>query len=198
MKMIVASKNKGKLKEIQQIFNDLPYEIFSMEDVGITEEIEENGSTFDENALIKARRVCQLAGMPALADDSGLEVDYLGGAPGIYSARYAGEGASDADKNAKLLTAMEGVPETKRGARFRCSIAVVFPDGREIVSNGILEGKLTKQPKGDKGFGYDPLLYIPEFECTVAELSSDIKNKISHRGRALKEMFRKLKEIFKK
>ncbi len=194
MKMTIASKNKGKLEEIKYIFRNLPYEIVTMQDAGIEDDIPETGTTFEENALIKARHVQSLTGGVALADDSGLEVDFLGGAPGVYSARFAGEGASDAQKNAKLLSVLEGVPMEKRKARFVCVIAVVFPDGRELLSRGTFDGVIADAPAGENGFGYDPLLYVPEHGRTVAQMNEAEKNLVSHRGKALSAMLGLLKE----
>jgi len=194
MKMTIASKNKGKLEEIKYIFHNLPYEIVTMQDAGIEDDILETGTTFEENALIKARHVQALTGGVALADDSGLEVDFLGGAPGVYSARFAGEGASDALKNAKLLSVLDGVPMEKRKARFVCVIAVVFPDGRELLSRGTFDGVIAEAPAGEHGFGYDPLLYVPEQGRTVAQMSEAEKNLVSHRGKALSAMLGLLKE----
>ena len=185
-KLIVATKNKGKLREFREIFQELPFEVISMEEAGIAGDIEEYGSTFEENAMIKAREVARLTGQMVIADDSGLEVDYLDGAPGIYSARFAGEGASDADKNEKLMGLLQGVPEEKRTARFVCVIAVVLSDAAEFAVRGICEGYIAFQPQGANGFGYDPLFYLPEYKMTMAQVSSEIKNKISHRGKALK------------
>ncbi len=193
-KLIVATRNKGKLKEIKEIMRDFPFEVISMEAVGLNDDIEENGSTFEENAMIKAREVSGLTGEMVMADDSGLEVDYLNGAPGIYSARFAGPGASDKDKNMKLLGLLEGVPFEKRRARFVCAIAVVFPDGRSFVVRGVCEGIIGYEEKGENGFGYDPLFFVPEFNMTSAEMEPDEKHKISHRGKALRLMTEELKK----
>ena len=188
MRIIVASKNKGKLEEIKYIFQNLPYEIVTMQDAGIEDDIPETGTTFEENALIKARHVQSVSGEIALADDSGLEVDYLNGAPGVYSARFAGVGASDAQKNTKLLETLSGVPLEKRTARFVCVIALVFPDGKELLSRGTFEGIIAERPVGENGFGYDPLLFVPEQGRTVAQMSDSEKNEVSHRGKALRKM----------
>ena len=192
-KFIVATKNKGKLKEIGEILKSLPFEVVSMEDVGISKDIEEYGSTFEENALIKAREVHRLTGETVMADDSGLEVDYLNGAPGIYSARFAGEEATDEDKNKKLLLLLKDVPFEKRTARFICAIAVVFSDSKEFTVKGICEGFMAGEPKGTHGFGYDPLFFLPEYNMTTAEMSPTEKHKISHRGKALGLMVEQLK-----
>jgi len=193
-KFLVATKNKGKLKEIEEILAGLPFEVVSMEQAGIDKDIEEYGTTFEENAMIKAKELHRLTGEMVMADDSGLEVDYLNGAPGIYSARFAGEGATDEDKNKKLLELLEGVPFEKRSARFVCVIAVVFPDGRSFTVKGTCDGYIGFEPQGTNGFGYDPLFFLPEYNMTTAQLDPDEKNKISHRGKALKAMVEKLKK----
>ncbi|AUS97912.1 non-canonical purine NTP pyrophosphatase [Clostridium thermosuccinogenes] len=193
-KFLVATKNKGKLKEIEEILAGLPFEVVSMEQAGIDKDIEEYGTTFEENAMIKAKELHRLTGEMVMADDSGLEVDYLNGAPGIYSARFAGEGATDEDKNKKLLELLEGVPFEKRSARFVCVIAVVFPDGRSFTVKGTCDGYIGFVPQGTNGFGYDPLFFLPEYNMTTAQLDPDEKNKISHRGKALKAMVEKLKK----
>lgn len=194
-KFVVATKNKGKLKEIAEILKGLSYEVVSMEDVGVSNDIEEYGSTFEENALIKAREVAALTGEMVMADDSGLEVDYLNGAPGIYSARYAGEGATDTDRNQKLLGELENVPQEKRTARFVSAIAVVFPDGRNFIVRGTCDGIIGLEPWGDHGFGYDPLFFMPEYGMTVAEMEPALKNKVSHRANALQQMLERLKQV---
>jgi len=193
-RFIVASKNKGKLKEIQEILRDFPFEVLSMQDVGINEDIEEYGTTFEDNALIKARGVQKKTGGIVMADDSGLEVDYLNGAPGIYSSRFAGEGASDEDRNNKLLSLLEGVPFEKRKARFVCAIAVVLPDGEEFTVRGICDGYIGFKPEGRNGFGYDPLFYLPEYNMTTAQMEPEEKHKVSHRGKALKLMVEELEK----
>ncbi len=193
-RFVIASKNKGKIKEIEEILAGLPFEVVSMEEVGITEEIEENGSTFEENALIKARNVHAVSGEMVMADDSGLEVDFLNGAPGIYSSRFAGEGASDKDRNDKLLSILEDVPFDKRKARFVCVIAVILADGEEFTVKGTFEGYIGFEPKGNNGFGYDPLFFVPEYNMTSAEMEPSKKHEISHRGRALKLMVEEIKK----
>lgn len=193
-KLIVATKNKGKLGEIAEILSRLPFEVISMEDAGINIDIEENGSTFEENALIKARTVAAASGEAAMGDDSGLEVDFLNGAPGIYSARFGGEGATDADKNVKLLGLLDAVPDNKRSARFVCAAAVVFPDRTELVVRGTCEGVIGHKPLGSNGFGYDPVFYLPEFKKTFAQLDSEEKNRISHRGKALRLVCEELRK----
>ena len=193
-RFIVATKNQGKLREIEEILVDFPFEVVSMEEAGIGLEIEENGSTFEENALIKARTVSKISGGIVMADDSGLAVDYLDGAPGIYSSRFAGEGVTDEEKNLKLLELLEGVPGEKRTARFVCAVAVVFQNGRYFTVNGTCEGYIGVKQAGTNGFGYDPLLYIPGQGKTIAELDSDVKNAISHRGKALRLMVEELRK----
>jgi XTP/dITP diphosphohydrolase len=192
-KLIAATKNKGKIKEIMEILDGLPYEVISMEQAGISDDIEENGSTFEENALIKARALHKITGQMVMADDSGLEVDHLGGAPGIYSSRFAGEGATDEDKNKKLLSLLEGVPLEKRTARFVCVIAVIFPNGKHFTVRGTCEGFIGFKAEGSNGFGYDPLFFMSEYNMTTAQMSSEQKHKISHRGKALRLMVEELK-----
>lgn len=187
-RMIFATGNENKMKEIREILGALPLEILSMKEAGISADIVEDGKTFEENALIKARAICKLAGEMVLADDSGLEIDYLNKEPGIYSARYMGEDTSYHIKNNSLIDRLEGVPDEKRTARFVCAIAAVFPDGKELVVRGTVEGIIGHEEKGENGFGYDPIFYLPERECTTAELPSEEKNSISHRGNALRLM----------
>lgn len=193
-KFIAATKNKGKLKEIEEILSGLPFEVISMEEAGVLDDIEEYGSTFEENALIKAREVYKATNEMVMADDSGLEVDYLDGAPGIYSSRFAGEGASDEDRNNKLLSLLEGVPFEERKARFVCVIAVILPGGEEFTVRGTCEGYIGFEPQGTNGFGYDPLFYVPEYDMTSAQMESSKKHEISHRGKALRMMVEELKE----
>ena len=193
-RMIFATGNENKMVEIREILGDLPLEILSMKQAGIRADIEENGTSFEENALIKAREVCRLAGEMVLADDSGLEIDYLNGEPGIYSARYMGENTSYRVKNKNLMERLEGVPNEKRTARFVCAIAAVFPDGKELVVRGTVEGIIGYEERGENGFGYGPIFYLPERGLTTAELPPEEKNSISHRGNAL----RKMKELLEK
>ncbi|MEI3398554.1 MAG: XTP/dITP diphosphatase [Blautia stercoris] len=187
-RMIFATGNENKMKEIREILGALPLEILSMKEAGVSADIVEDGKTFEENALIKARAICKLAGEMVLADDSGLEIDYLNKEPGIYSARYMGEDTSYHIKNKSLIDRLEGVPDEKRTARFVCAIAAVFPDGKELVVRGTVEGIIGYEEKGENGFGYDPIFYLPERGCTTAELSPEEKNSISHRGNALRLM----------
>lgn len=194
-KLIVATKNKGKLGEIQEVLAGFPFEVISMARAGIYNDIEEVGITFEENALIKAMEVYRRTGEMTMADDSGLEVDYLNGAPGIYSSRFAGEGATDADRNNKLLKLLEDVPYEKRTARFVSAIAVVFQDGSHFTVKGTCEGHIGLEPAGDQGFGYDPLFNMPEFGKTMAQMNLEEKNRISHRGKALKMMVDEMKRM---
>ena len=187
-RMIFATGNENKMKEIREILGALPLEILSMKEAGVSADIVEDGKTFEENALIKARAICKLAGEMVLADDSGLEIDYLNKEPGIYSARYMGEDTSYHIKNKSLIDRLEGVPDEKRTARFVCAIAAVLPDGKELVVRGTVEGIIGYEEKGENGFGYDPIFYLPERGCTTAELPPEEKNSISHRGNALRLM----------
>lgn len=192
--IIIASGNKGKLKEFRELMADLPVEVKSLSDYPEIGEIEENGKSFAENAFIKAKAVHDATGCLAIADDSGLEVDALGGAPGIYSARYAGEEKNDAANNAKLLQALSDISEDNRGAQFHCAICAVTADGKRFDAEGIVRGQILRAERGDGGFGYDPLFYIPALGKTTAELSMDEKNAISHRGQAVRQMVQTLKE----
>jgi len=193
--VIVATRNRGKTREIREALKGLGVRIRSLSDFSNVPEIEENGKTFVDNALKKARYYTKYFGKVTLADDSGLEVDLLKGLPGIYSARYAGEKASSQENNEKLLREMEGVPISKRGARFKCVIAVVSPDGREILAEGVCRGRIGFGEKGRRGFGYDPLFVLPNYGKTMAQLSLKEKNKISHRGKALRKI-RKMIQSF--
>lgn len=188
--IVVASGNKGKLREIAEIFTG--FAILSMQEAGFAGDIEETGATFAENALIKARTVCKALGRPALADDSGLCVDALGGAPGVYSARFAGVHGDDVANNALLLQKLAGVPEEKRGAYFESCVALVFPDGREWTANGRTYGKIMTAPQGTEGFGYDPLFYSSELAKGFGVASPAEKNAVSHRGKALRALARML------
>lgn len=192
IRVVVATRNRGKLEEFTQLLAKFPCEVVSMAEAGVTGDIDENGSTFEENAVIKAKSVWKITGGLVLADDSGLEVDMLDGAPGVYSARYAGEGATDADRNNKLLGALSGIPESKRTARFVCAIAAVFPDGGSLVVRDTCEGFIALKPEGGNGFGYDPLFYVPEYGRTVAQMDAGLKNSISHRGKAMRRLAEKL------
>lgn len=184
-KMIFATGNEKKMKEIRMILGDLDYEILSMKEAGITADIVEDGKTFEENAVIKATAISRLTNCLVLADDSGLEVDYMDKMPGIMSARWMGEETSYEIKNQKIIENLEGVPEEQRTARFVCAIAAAFPDGRVVTKRGTIEGIIGYEARGENGFGYDPIFFLPEYGKTTAELSPEEKNKISHRGRAL-------------
>lgn len=197
--VIIASGNKGKLKEFKELMGDLPVDVKSLADYPELGDIEENGASFAENAYIKAKAVFDATGCLCIADDSGLEVDALDGAPGIYSARYAGEEKDDAANNAKLLTALADVPAEKRGAQFHCAIVAIDQNGKRYDAEGIVRGVILREQRGDNGFGYDPLFYVPEFDKTTAELSMDEKNAISHRGKAVRQIVEILKEnVFNK
>ena len=187
-RIVFATGNENKMKEIREILGDLNTEIISLKQAGIDVEIIEDGKSFEENALIKARAIWKETKGIVLADDSGLEVDYLNGEPGIYSARYLGEDTSYDNKNKAIIDRLEGVPDEKRTARFVCVIAAVFPDGTELTTRGTIEGIIGYEQKGDNGFGYDPIVYVPELKKTTAELSMEEKNEISHRGNALRKM----------
>ncbi|MCI8564594.1 MAG: XTP/dITP diphosphatase [Lachnospiraceae bacterium] len=192
-KIIVATGNEGKMDEIRQILGKENIVFSSLKDENLQDiEIVEDGATFEENAIIKARKICEITGQMVLADDSGLEVDYLGKAPGIYSARYMGEDTPYSVKNQHIIDLLEGVPEEQRTARFVCVIACAFPDGHTITTEGIVEGQIGYEEKGTNGFGYDPIFYVPEFGCTTSELLPEEKNRISHRGKALLAMYNEL------
>lgn len=185
-KLIFATGNEDKMKEIRMILGDLNYEILSMKEAGIDADVVEDGTTFEENAVIKATAISRLANCLVLADDSGLEVDYMDKQPGIYSARWMGENTSYEVKNQKILDNLKGVPEAQRTARFVCAIAAAFPDGRVLTKRGTIEGIIGYEERGSNGFGYDPIFFVPEYGKTTAELSPEEKNEISHRGRALR------------
>jgi len=187
-KLVIATNNPGKLKEIKEIFKELPFDIVSLKDLNINVKIEEDQDTFEGNARKKALEVMRLTGEITLADDSGLEVEALNGMPGVLSARFAGVNASDEQNNEKLLNMMKDIPYEKRKARFRCVIAVAFPDGRILVSEGTCEGRIGYYPKGSNGFGYDPLFIVDKYDKTFAELEQDEKNSLSHRGMALQRI----------
>lgn len=194
-RLIFATGNEGKMKEIRMILGDMDYEILSMKEAGIAADIVEDGKTFEENAEIKARAISKLANCLVLADDSGLEVDYMDKQPGIYSARWLGEDTSYDVKNQKIIENLEGVPDEKRTARFVCAVAAAFPDGRVITKRGTVEGIIGYEQRGENGFGYDPIFFLPEYGKTTAELEPEDKNKISHRGRALEQIKEELKKL---
>lgn len=187
-KLIFATGNEGKMKEIRMILGDLDYEILSMKEAGIDIDIVEDGKTFEENAIIKATEISKIAGCVVLADDSGLEVDAMDKMPGIYSARYLGEDTPYSIKNQTIIDNLAGLPDEKRTARFVCAIAAAFPDGRVVTKRGTIEGIIGYEERGENGFGYDPIFFVPEYGKTTAELSPEEKNQISHRGKALEMM----------
>ena len=187
-KIIFATGNEGKMREVRMILGDLGIQVISMKEAGVTAEAEENGTTFEENAIIKAKEIMEKTGEIVLADDSGLEVDALGGEPGIYSARYMGHDTSYHIKNNSLIERLEGKTGEERSARFVCAIAACFPDGRVLTTRGTMEGQIGYEEKGENGFGYDPVFYLPEYQCYSAELPLEEKNNLSHRGKALRLM----------
>ena len=196
MQIVLATRNRGKIREIKYILSDLPIEIKSLLDFPNIPEIEEKGNTFEENALIKAKTVAKLTDLPALADDSGLAVDCLNGAPGVYSARYAGEGADDKKNNEKLLRELEGIPLERRGAAFVCVIALCIPKGNCYIEEGKCKGVISLSPRGSYGFGYDPIFFLPDYGKTMAELPLEVKNQISHRYKALKKIKSLIRKLF--
>ena len=185
-KIIFATGNQDKMREIREILADIDAEIFSLKDLGIKADIVEDGSTFEENAAIKAKAICEMTGEIVLADDSGLEVDYLNKEPGIYSARYMGEDTSYRIKNQNIIDRLAGVPDEQRTARFVCAIAAAFPDGRVKIVREAMEGIIGYEERGENGFGYDPIFFLPEYGKSSAEISREEKNSISHRGKALR------------
>ncbi len=193
MKVIAATKNKGKIREMQEILSPLDIEIVSQQEMGIEVDAEETGDTFEKNALIKARAVAMICDYPILADDSGICVDALGGAPGVRSARYAGDDATDSDRINKILR--EIGDSENRNAKFVTAVAFIFPDGREVTAAGEVKGHITHEPHGENGFGYDPIFFSEELGKTFAESSDAEKNSVSHRGRALKNLYEKLKAM---
>lgn len=186
--IVFATGNKGKLREVEMILGDLNRNVLSMKEAGAKTEIVEDGTTFEENALIKARAVHALCGGLVLADDSGLEIDYLGKAPGVYSARYLGEDTPYEEKNGIILQKMKDVTGKDRSARFVCVIGAVLPDGRELTAGACVEGRIAPESAGEEGFGYDPIFYVEEMGMTMAQLTPEEKNRISHRGKALRAM----------
>ena len=193
MKIIFATGNQNKMKEIREILKDTDIEVISLKDAGIDVDVVEDGSTFEENAIIKAETIMKMTGEVVLSDDSGLEIDYLNKEPGIYSARYMGEDTSYRIKNAKLIERLEGVADEERTARFVCAVAAAFPDGRIITTRGTMEGVIGYEERGGNGFGYDPIFYLSEYQKSSAELDPEVKNSISHRGKALRAMKKHLK-----
>ena len=195
-KIIFATGNEGKMREARLILADLGFPVLSMKEAQASCDVEENGSTFAENAAIKARAVWEQTGDIVLADDSGLVVDYLGGEPGIYSARYMGEDTSYEIKNQAIIHRLAEAEEEGRTARFVCAIAAGLPDGTELSAEGTVEGLIAHEPAGDGGFGYDPIFYLPEYGMTSAQIPIEKKNEISHRGKALEAMKAKLKSLY--
>jgi len=201
--VIFATSNEGKMREVRAILADAPVRVLSMKEAGIKVDVDENGTSFEENALIKASQIADCIPQEykadkvfVLADDSGLEVDYLNKEPGIYSARYMGEDTSYDIKNQAIIDRLAGVPDEKRTARFVCAIACVLPDGSNQITRATIEGIIGYEIAGANGFGYDPIFYVPEYGCTTAELTPEQKNAVSHRGKALKEMKERLREYF--
>ncbi|WP_114765832.1 XTP/dITP diphosphatase [Vibrio rhodolitus] len=194
-KIVLATGNQGKVREMADLLADFGFEVLAQSEFNVTE-ADETGTTFIENAIIKARHAAKETGLPAIADDSGLEVDYLKGAPGIYSARYAGADASDEENLNKLLNAMQGVPEEQRTARFHCVLVLMrhADDPTPIVCHGKWEGRILTEAQGENGFGYDPIFYVPEDNCSSAQLEPTRKKQLSHRGKALKALFATLAE----
>jgi len=194
-KILIATTNQGKVQEIRGLVRDLPVVFLSLPDVSDVPEVVEDGATFEENALKKARVMAHATGMVTLADDSGLCVDALEGRPGVHSARYAGESATDEEKYMRILEEMQDVPESERSARFVCALALVNADGEEALFRGVCEGQITRDPRGTFGFGYDPIFFYEEAGCTFAEMDREAKNSVSHRGRALREFADFLRRI---
>jgi XTP/dITP diphosphohydrolase len=194
-KLLLATTNQGKAREYQALLKGIPFDILTLSDAGITRDVNETGRTYEENARLKAVTFAKESGLLTMADDSGLEVDALGGAPGIRSARYAGEGATDADRNKYLLEKLKNVPENRRTARFVCVIAIATPEGKVTIFKGECRGFITTAPRGTQGHGYDPVFYVPEPGKTMAELTMEEKNRVSHRARAAEKTRRALMKL---
>jgi len=194
-KLLLATNNQGKVREYRQLLRDLPYELITSAEQGITGVVAETGRTLEDNARLKATVLAGESQLTTLADDSGLEVDALGGEPGPLSARYAGEGASDEERISYLLARLEGVPWERRSARFRCVIALATPEGQVELCCGECHGYITFKPRGKQGFGYDPIFYFPEMDKTMAELPPELKNQVSHRGQAARQVRQKLEML---
>jgi XTP/dITP diphosphohydrolase len=194
-KLLLATNNQGKVREYKSLLQNIPYELITFAEQGITTEVSEVGGSLEENARLKATVIADKSQLLTLADDSGLEVDALGGEPGPLSARYAGEGASDMDRVNYLLSRLEGVPWEKRTARFRCVIAIATPNGKAEICSGECQGFITFEPRGEHGFGYDPIFYLPELDKTMAELPLSLKNQVSHRGQAARKAHQLLKRL---
>lgn len=193
-KIVFATGNQGKMHEIRQILGDMELEVVSMKEAGIDIDIVEDGTTFEENAVIKAKAVAAYTDAIVLADDSGLEIEYLNNEPGIYSARYMGADTPYSVKNQNFIDRLKGVPDEQRTARFVCVIAAAMPDGEVFTTKGVIEGRIAQEEKGENGFGFDPIFYVPEYGCTTAQLSEEQKNAISHRGKALEAMKEELRK----
>lgn len=196
-KIIFATTNKNKVREVNMMMEGFDVELVPMTDMGIDVEIEETGTTFEENAIIKAKAICDMTGEIALADDSGLEVDYLDGAPGVYSSRFLGEDTPYEIKNDYIIEKLKDAKGKERSARFACAMAMVFPDGDVETCYGTIEGLIGYEQRGKNGFGYDPIVYVPEYEMTTGEMTPQLKNSISHRGKALEQMKEVMKRRFK-
>jgi len=193
-RIVFATGNAGKVKEVQAILADMGLEVLTMKEAGISIDIEENGQTYEENALIKAREVAKYTDAIVMADDSGIEIEHLDNGPGIFSARFLGEDTSYRIKNNYIIEQLAGVPDEKRTARYVCAIAAVLPDGTELTTRGIFEGRIGYEEAGENGFGYDPIFFVPKFGKTTAQLSPEEKNQVSHRGLALEAMKIELKK----
>lgn len=191
-RLIVATKNSGKVKEIKSLLQGYEYEVLSLEEAGIDIEVEENGNSFEENSLIKARTIHKITGGMVVADDSGLEIDFLNGAPSIYSARFL-NCANDKQRYEGILALMSGIPDEYRSARFKCAVSLVT-DSKVKTFTGTIEGRISDKAEGENGFGYDPIFYIPEYKKTMSQIDSELKNRISHRGKAFKELAETLKQ----
>ncbi|MCA9944000.1 MAG: XTP/dITP diphosphatase [Anaerolineales bacterium] len=195
-KLLVATHNQGKVVEFAEMLQDLAIEWLSLDDVGVTQDVEETGSTFRENGVLKAKTYAAETGLLTLADDSGLEVDALGGAPGVYTARYGGAGLTAVQRYQKLLADIKNIPDPQRTARFRCVIVLAGPDGTILgESEGVCEGRIAQAPVGDNGFGYDPVFYLPQFNQTMAQIPASQKHQISHRGLAVQAILPRLREL---
>ena len=196
-KIIFATTNKNKVREVNMMMEGFDVKLVPMSEMGIDVDIEETGTTFEENAIIKAKAICDLTGEIALADDSGLEVDYLDGAPGVYSSRFLGEDTPYEIKNDYIIDKLKDAKGDERSARFACAMAMVFPDGDVETCYGTIEGLIGYEQRGNNGFGYDPIVYVPEYEMTTGEMTPELKNSISHRGKALEQMKEVMKRRFK-
>ena len=194
-KLLLATGNEGKLRELRSLFCELPYELVTLTEVGVSVKVDESGNSLEENARLKATIFADESQLLTLADDSGLEVDALGGQPGVLSARYAGENASDSERIDYLLSRLKGVPWEKRRAHFKCVIAIATPDGQVEFSSGACLGIITLKPGGEQGFGYDPVFYLPRLGKTMAELPLEVKNRVSHRGKAARKAYRVLERL---